>query len=167
MQAIQTGERNILQAFDYSGVTLGPSMFKDQYDQARDYYLNIPDNDILFSFRQRAGLASPGKPMGGWYHTGDSSSAHSFGQWLAAYARMGKLYNDEAIQAKSRNLLHEWGKTIAPDGYFGPVSKPGVEPVQHYPYDKLVGGLVDLAWYLDEPEALSLLERVIIGAWPT
>jgi hypothetical protein len=44
-----------LAPFDYNGVRLLDGMLKKQYLATRDYYFNLPDDDILLGFRKRAG----------------------------------------------------------------------------------------------------------------
>jgi hypothetical protein len=55
-----------LESLDYQGVRLLDGMLKTQYDRTREYYLKIPNDDILKGFRQRAGLPAPGQDIGGW-----------------------------------------------------------------------------------------------------
>jgi DUF1680 family protein len=150
-----------ISSFDLKSVRLSDSRFSRQYAHTHDYYLAIPNDDILYGFRQRAGLPNPGKPMGGWYHTEDGGYSHTFGQWLSAFARMASLDTDKAMKDKVLSLMREWGKTIDPDGFFGGVSCGGTNFISHYMYEKVVGGLVDIAKYLHEPEALQYLDIVI------
>ena len=53
----------LIQRFDYQGVTLGDSPLKRQFDEVRDFYLRIPNDDLLKGYRQRAGLAAPGADL--------------------------------------------------------------------------------------------------------
>src|ERR1700680_4332025 len=87
-----------LQLFDYSGVKLLDSRFKSQYQSARDLFFNIPNDNLLLGFRQRAGLPAPGTPLIGWYggrwtdpsHTSvrDPDIFNAFGQYISGMARM-------------------------------------------------------------------------------
>ena len=54
----------VIEAFDYRGVKLRDSRWRKQVQDAREYYLAIPDDDILHGFRAAAGLPAPGKPLG-------------------------------------------------------------------------------------------------------
>lgn len=159
--------RNVIDSFDLTGVELGKSWLRDQYQQTRDYFLAVPNDDMLFGFRQRAGLPSPGKAMGGWYSGDDrelwysnGGNASTFGQWLSAFARMARATGDTAMRQKALCLLDEWAKTLAPDGFFGSMSRSGKAVVGHYNYDKMVCGLVDIAKYLDNRDALRYLETI-------
>ena len=67
---------------------------------------------------------------------------------------MSRLYRatgDARMRDKAVTLMTEWAKTVKPDGDAG---------MRHYPYDKLVCGLVDLQLYTGHEPAISLLEKV-------
>ena len=121
-----------LEVFDYAGVRLRPSRWQQQYLAGRDFYLALSDDDILHGFRAAAGQTAPGKPLGGWCGK-DSSSI--FGQWLSGMARMYRATGDAEIRDKAVRLFTEWAKTVGANGD----ARMG-----HYPFDKLVCGLVDL-----------------------
>ncbi len=65
---VRAGEaRAVLQNFDYRGVTLDDGSLRRQFDEARDYYLRIPNDDLLKGFRARAHRPAPGADLGGLY----------------------------------------------------------------------------------------------------
>jgi DUF1680 family protein len=136
-----------IQAFDYQGVKLRDSRWRTQVQTARDYYLNVSNDDILCGFRAAAGLPATGKPLGGWCAK-DSQTV--FGQWLSGMARMYRATGDSALRDKASYLLAEWAKTIKPDGDCR---------MHHYSYDKMVCGLVDMKSYADHPDAVPLLDK--------
>jgi hypothetical protein len=140
--------RNKIDTFDYSGVTLGNSRWQKQYQASRDYYFNVSNDDILHGYRQTAGLAAPGKPLGGW---ASPNSNTVFGQWLSGMSRTSKALGDAALRDKVILLFTEWAKTVKPDGNCG---------MRHYPFEKLIGGLVDMQLYLDYKDTTEMLERV-------
>lgn len=159
------GSRNLLEPFNYSGVRLLDGMLRKQYTNTRDYFYNIPNDDILKGFRIRAGMKGWGNDLRGWY-SGDPTLTYwwtkgdtfnTFGQWLSAMARMAKATGDQAIAEKAVHLMMEWGRTIDDDGYFFYSRRPW-QP--HYIYEKTVGGLVDLYEYCGRKDALRLLERI-------
>ena len=159
-----------LRLFDYSGVTLLNSRFKNQYQSMRDLFFNLPNDNLLLGFRQRAGLPAPGTPLIGWYggHWADSNHTsvedpdifNAFGQFISGMARMYKATNDIAILEKASFLIDEWAKAIDRDGYFYYSRKP---QFPHYIYEKTVCGLVDMYAYGGNRNAISYLER--ITAW--
>ena len=159
------GVRSVIESFNYGGVKLKDSMWKDQFDTMMEYYLNIPSDDILKGFRQRTGRSAPGKNLGGWY-TGNASFLlfcpnakkptgvfNTFGQWLGAFARMYKVSDDSMVLEKLLFLLNEWGRAIGKDGYFFYGADPNA---LHYEFEKTVGGLVDIYEYTDEKESGAL-----------
>lgn len=142
------GSRKILTTFEYSGVQLSSSRWQEQYTLAQNFYLGISNDDILYGFRKAAGLPAPGKPLGGWCKTNSSTV---FGQWLSGLSRMYHTTGNIALKDKAVELMNEWGKTIGSDGncHMG-----------HYPYDKIVCGLVDMKKYAGISEAIPLLDKI-------
>jgi len=143
------GAKLKIEAFDYRGVKLRASRWQKQFQAARDFWFGLPEDDILHGFRAAAGLSAPGKPLGGWCARNSSTV---FGQWLSGMARMHRATGDAAIRDKAVRLFTEWAKTVKPDGDCG---------MGHYPFDKLVCGLVDLKVYADVADAIPMLERVV------
>jgi DUF1680 family protein len=150
------GPKVFLEPFNYQGVRLLDGRLRRQYLGARDYYYNLPDNDILKGFRKRVGLPAPGNDLGGWCRN-DASVV--FGQWLSGMARMYKATGDAAMRDKAVRLMREWGKTTQADGLFYDAKENRAEH-SHYVFDKTVCGLVDLYEYAGEKEALTLLDRL-------
>jgi DUF1680 family protein len=150
-----TGAPGALEAFDYRGVRLLPSRWLDQYQQTRDYYLTVSNDDILNGYRVAAGLPAPGKTLGGWCAR---NSDEVFGQWLSGFSRMYCATGDQAVRDKAAYLLEEWGKTVPADGN----CRMGL-----YGYDKLVCGLVDLQTYAGISAARPLLEVTMAWAMRT
>src|SRR6266403_5566373 len=137
-----------IEAFDYQGVRLRASRWQQQYQSARDFYFGVSDDDILCGYRRAAGLAAPGKPLGGWCSTNSNTV---FGQWLSGMSRMARANADTAMREKVVRLFTEWARTVKPDGNCG---------MRHYPFEKLVGGLVDMQLYADFPDTTAMLEKV-------
>ena len=140
---------NKIEPFEYVGVRLLESRWQKQFQAARDFWLGLPEEDILHGFRKAAGFAAPGKPMGGWC---ERNSDTVFGQWLSGMARVSRATGDSAIRDKAVRLFTEWFKTVKEDGNCG---------MMHYPFEKLVCGLVDLQMYGGHAEAGVALEKVV------
>jgi len=146
----QPGEpRVVLESFDYRGVRLRKSRWLDHFQSSRDYYFEVPNDDILHGWRAAAGLPAPGKPLGGWCARNSNTV---FGQWLSGMARIYCATGDVPLRDKAAYLLSEWAKTIKPDGNCG---------MDLYAYDKLVCGLVDMAQYAGNTDATPLLEKTL------
>lgn len=142
------GSRAKIQSFDFEGVRLGASRWGDQYSHGRDFYNGVSNDDILQGFRAEAGLAAPGKTLGGWC---ERNSSTVFGQWLSGMSRMYRATGDSEIRDKASYLMTEFAKTVGSDGNcrMGP-----------YPYEKLTCGLVDMHVYANQSDAIPLLEKV-------
>src|SRR5262252_5617825 len=143
-----TKTRFKIEPFDYRGVLLRASRWQQQYQAARDFYFGVSDDDILCGYRRAAGFAAPGKTLGGWCATNSNTV---FGQWLSGMSRIACANEDSAMREKVVRLFTEWARTVQPDGDCG---------MRHYPYEKLVGGLVDMQLYLDYPDTTAMLEKV-------
>lgn len=144
--------KSVLQTFDYKGVTLHDSRLKMQFDEVRDFYLRLPNDDLLRGYRLRAGLPAPGVDLGGVY-----LGHNTFGQVLSGLARMYAATGDAACKEKAEALMRGWAECIAPDGFFFIDKDPQLPP---YYYDKMVCGLVDLVVYCGTEEARSHLGRI-------
>ena len=149
-QSAASGSRTAarIEPFDYQSVRLRPSRAKTQADAAREFYFGLSDDDILHGARQEAGLPAPGQVLGGWC----ARNSHSvMGQWLSGMSRLYRATGDARMRDKAVTLMTEWAKTVKPDGDAG---------MRHYPYDKLVCGLVDLQLYAGHDAAIPVLEKV-------
>lgn len=138
-----------IESFDYQNVHLSGSRWQKQYQAARDFYLGVSNDDILHGYRAAAGLPAPGKALGGWCATNSNTV---FGQWLSGMSRFYRATDDNEMKDKAVLLFTEWAKTVKPDGNCG---------MGHYPFEKLVGGLVDLQLYAGYDGAGAMLEKVV------
>lgn len=143
-----------LTTFDYHNVKLDDCMWKLQFDETRDAYLRVPNDDLLKGFRLRAGKPAPGVDLGGWY---SSDFFHIFGQYISGLSRMYAATGDIACKNKVDALIAGWADCIAPDGYFYYSDKPNAT---HYVYDKMVCGLLDAYLYCGNKKALTHLSRI-------
>ncbi len=144
----------MIEPFGYQGVSLGDGPLRRQVDAARADYLEIPNDDLLKGFRERAGRPAPGIDLGGWY---SSDVFHVFGQILSGLARLYAVTGDVACRAKAEALVKAWDECIEPDGYFFYSRKPNAP---HYIYDKMVGGLTDLVVFCDSKLAAQALAKI-------
>jgi hypothetical protein len=134
-----------IQSLNYQGVRLLPGPMKTRYEQTRDYYFHVPDDDILKGFRRRAGLPAPGRDMGGW---ASKNSEIVFGQWLSGMSRMYAGTHDVPMRDKAVHLLTEFSKTLSKFS------------CGHYGYEKFVCGLVDLPMFTGDRSGLPMLEHI-------
>ena len=137
-----------IEPFDYEGVRLRPSRWKDQVDGAREFYFGLSNDNILHRYRKDSGRPAPGAPLGGWCGH-DSNTV--LGQWLSGMSRMYRATGDARMRDKAVALVSAWAQTIKADGDAG---------MRHYPFDKMVCGLVDLHLYAGYGDAILVLEKI-------
>ena len=58
-----------MQAFDFQDVTLNPGRWKDALDETMNFYLNIPNDNIMKYMRESVGRPAPGIYYTGWVST--------------------------------------------------------------------------------------------------
>lgn len=150
------GDKKIkLQPFAFNGVKVNSSSLRRQLEYIKNYYLEIPNDDLLKGFRQRIGLSTYGaKDLGGWYTT---DTFHIFGQLLSSYSRLFAATGDVNCKNKTIALIEGWAECIEDDGYFYYTKHPNAP---HYIFDKMVGGLVDAATFTGYQKALTYLSVV-------
>ncbi len=147
--------KTVVEPFEFGSVTLSDDTWlKTQFLDTKEYYLRIPNDDLLKPFRERAGRPAPGERLGGWY---DAGSGHVFYQIVSGYARMYAITGDERCRDKARTLIEEWARCIEPDGYF--LSRKGASE-QAYLYDKAIDALLDMDCYCGDRRALGSLDRI-------
>jgi len=147
-------ERRVLMPFDYQGVRMTGGLLRKQLEDANEFYLRIPNDDLLLGFRRRAGKPHPGVELGGWY---SDDVFHIFGQILSGLSRLYAATGDPACKAKAEALYEGWRDCIASDGYFYYSDKPNAP---HYIFDKMAGGLIDMAIYLGRHDTLDSLAKI-------
>src|SRR5215475_10102600 len=78
----------VVKPFDNNQVTLSPSLFTTNRDLMHQFLLNYPIDNMLFLFRQNAGLANPpgARAPGGWEVDGGNLRGHYAGHFLSAMA---------------------------------------------------------------------------------
>ena len=146
---VRSAAAHALEPFDYRNVRLLPSRWQQQVEVARTFFHeHVSIDDVLQGFRAAANLPAPGRPLGGWC---GKDSNNVFGQWLSGLTRLARVTGDESLRTMALTLYTEWAKTIGADGN---------ARMDHYPFDKLVCGLVDLARYGEHRAAIDTLTRV-------
>lgn len=134
-----------LQGFDYEHVALLDSHFKGQRDETIQLYLAHLDNDdVLHESRLLAGLPTRANGMPGW--------GPSIGQYFGAYAKLYKATGDARIRDKVLDLFDGWAAC----------ADANEKVLDHgtYPYEKFLGGLLDLYEYMGVTRAAQYISRL-------
>jgi uncharacterized protein len=145
----------------YAQVQFAPGPLDTQARQNHRFVMDLNEDALLYPFRKRAGLNSPGTDLGGWYGTYEFAPGATFGQWLSALARYSAISGDVATKNKVGRLVRGYAATIDTDGKFFQNNR-----FPSYTYDKLVGGLVDAKQHTNDGAALSTLLRTNAAAVP-
>jgi uncharacterized protein len=125
-------EPNLPREFGYGAVTLLPSRFRDQAEEAAMTYGGLDEDMILKGFRRQTGMPAPGPDMAGWCA---SNSAVIFGQIVSGLVRLGKALDRPDLIEKAVRLYRGWRETLPADGN---------ARMRLYDWEKLVQGLTDL-----------------------
>ena len=158
--AVRPAERRKLREFAYSQVRLTEGPLADFYRRMRAHYLKLDEERLLKVYRQRAGMPSPGRDMGGWYDADGFVPGHLMGQFVSGMARMHANNGDTAAGAKARRLVQ--GYAAAFERSREPYASRKAEATwASYVLDKYEIGLLDAATLAAVDEARALLPRVI------
>ncbi|HVZ16858.1 MAG TPA: beta-L-arabinofuranosidase domain-containing protein, partial [Terriglobales bacterium] len=160
----------ILGEFGYGDVTIMSELHEQQLKNTHDVLMNLSEDSVLKPLRQMSGIAAPGEDLGGWYTYDpayDMNKAFdpgfapgcTFGQWVSALARDYAITRDEATREKVIRLNRLYAQTISADYYLK-------NRFPAYCYDKLLLGLLDSHTYVQDPQALAILEQTTKTALP-
>lgn len=134
-----------LHGANYQGVTLLQSPFRVQRDETLELYLKHPSNDnILHQLRIKAGIPSTVNGMPGW--------GPSIGQYLGAYAKWYCNTKDQRVWKKCMNLFHGWCECARRCDH--------VLNMGTYPYEKMLGGMLDMYEYMGVEEVRPWLLQI-------
>lgn len=150
-ESIQKGKR-VIYPFNYKNVTLENGDLSRQFTEVCEYYLRIPNDDLLKPYRERAGKSAPGVNLGGCY-----IGHNPFGQIISGYARMYAATGDRIFKDKAVSLINGWAECIEPDGFFFAEKDPQIIP---YLYEKMVCALVDVFEFCGDKSALDYLSKI-------
>jgi hypothetical protein len=154
--------REVLREYPYGGVTLTGGPLQEQYERIHASYLALDNDRLLKVYRQRAGLPSSGRDMGGWYDTDGFVPGHSLGQYISGLARIGATTSDPACTTKVGELVRGFAATLGADNQS--IIRPQTNLWICYTLDKHFGGLIDAYRLAHVDEARDLLPRVLAGS---
>jgi hypothetical protein len=86
------------------------------YRRTQAHFLGLDEDRILKVYRQRAGMAAPGRDMGGWYDANGFVPGHLIGQFISGLARIHAHTGLPEAAAKARRLVLGYGATVERDG---------------------------------------------------
>jgi uncharacterized protein len=157
--------RRKLREFAYADVKLTSGPITDMYRRMHAHFVGLDEDRLLKVYRQRAGMAAPGRDMGGWYDADGFVPGHLLGQIISALSRIHAHTGDAEAAAKARRLVRGYGAAFEKDGF--PYASAKASTWACYILDKHEIGLLDACNLAGIGEARALLPRVIEGAKAT
>ncbi|HET6217367.1 MAG TPA: beta-L-arabinofuranosidase domain-containing protein, partial [Acidobacteriaceae bacterium] len=154
--------REVLREYPYGAVTLTGGPLQEQYDRIHASYLALDNDRLLKVYRQRAGLPSPGRDMGGWYDADGFIPGHALGQYISGLARFAATTRDPACATKVQELVRGFAATLGTDNQS--IIRPQTNQWICYTLDKHFVGLIDAYTLAHVEEARDLLPRVLDGS---
>lgn len=142
-------------SFDFKNITLQESLWKKALDETIDFYLELPNDNIMKYMRESAGKEAPGSYYTGWYPK--SRGIALIGQWLSAFSRLYAISGKEALREKALFLVEDFWDCCekAED------RNPFLTPRSHYNIEKLICAHCDLHLYCQYPDAKKRTEYLI------
>lgn len=157
-----------LEAFDLQEVRLleGPCLAAQEAN--RRYLQELDFDRLLYTFRQNAGLPTPGKPLGGWEAPTVEVRGHFIGHFLSACALMYASAGDEALKAKGTAMVAELAKcqqalggdylAAFPTAFWDRLEGKDAPWAPYYTIHKIMAGLLDMYQLCGDQQALDLLK---------
>jgi hypothetical protein len=159
-----------LAEFGYGDVAMASEAHEAQLMNTHEVLMALSEDSLLKPFRQMSGMAAPGEALGGWYNYNPDydyrkgfdegfAPGCTFGQWVSALARVYAITGEEAAREKVLRLNRLYAETIT--GQFYEKNR-----FPAYTYDKLLLGLLDAHTYVNDPQAMAILEHTTNTALP-
>src|SRR5215469_17932209 len=166
----ETPETAPLAEFGYGEVFMTGDLQEAQLMNTHGVLMSLSEDSLLKPFRQMSGMPAPGADLDGWYgydpdydYRKDFDDGFApgcpFGQWVSALARAYAINRDEATRQKVLRLNRLYAQTITADVYTK-------NRFPAYTYDKLLLGLIDSHTYVNDPQALPILQQTTNTALP-
>ncbi|XP_071690329.1 uncharacterized protein [Rutidosis leptorrhynchoides] len=152
-------------------VRLDPDSVHGQAQQTNLEYLLLLDVDnLVWSFRKTAGLATPGTAYGGWESPDQELRGHFVGHYLSASAKMWASTGNTTLKQKMTAVVSALGEcqeklsggylSAFPSEFFDRFE--AVKPVwaPYYTIHKIMAGLVDQYVYAGNNQALNMVTQM-------
>ena len=170
-----------MQYFDINHVRLTPgSVYYDRQQNMNAFLLSISDDQMLYNFRQAAGLPTgDAAPMTGWDEPTGKLRGHTTGHYLSGLALAYAATGDVRFREKAGYLVRELGKcqdAFAAGGKTAPGFLSAYDEEQfdlleqltpypeiwapYYTLDKIMSGLFDCYVLTGNAQALAIEEKI-------
>jgi uncharacterized protein len=160
-----------IQPFSMTEVRLQDELFKNAMETNRRYLHLLPNDRLLYSFRQTAGIPTTAAPFGGWEAADCELRGHyNGGHYLSACALTYASTGDEELKKKADALVGELavcqGKLSG--GYLGAYPATFYDRLRDgkrvwapfYTYHKIMAGHLDMYLHCGNEQGLETCEKM-------
>jgi uncharacterized protein len=167
-----------VEPFPLARVRLLDGPFKRQMEINQRWFLALPTDRLLHTFRLNAGLPSSAQPLGGWEKPdcelrGHFAGGHYLSACALAYAATGdsgsKRKGDEMVAelAKCQDKLGDGYLSAFPETFFDRLREGNRVWAPFYTYHKILAGHLDMYAYCGNRQALETAEKMAdwVGHW--
>lgn len=144
-----------MKSFDFKNVTLDDGLLKKALDETLNFYLRIPNDNIMKYMRESAGKEAPGVHYTGWFP--NSRGIALIGQWLSAFSRMYAISQNTAFRDKALYLADEFWDCLR----LAKERAPFLTSRSHYDLEKLLRAHCDLHLYCQYDKAREKAEYLV------
>lgn len=144
-----------MKSFDFKEVTLDDGILKKTLNETLDFYLKIPNDNIMKYMRESAGKEAPGIYYTGWFP--NSRGIALIGQWLSAFSRMYAVSENIAFRDKAVYLADEFWDCFK----LAQERAPFLTSRSHYDLEKLLRAHCDLHLYCGYHNAKEKAEYLV------
>nr|WP_294950597.1 glycoside hydrolase family 127 protein [uncultured Mucilaginibacter sp.] len=170
-QAIKPSITAKAQSFNLNNVKLLPGRFKDNMERDAKWMLSISNASLLHTWRLNAGIASDGKPLGGWEAPNCELRGHTMGHMLSGLALTYASTGEVVYKQKADSLvtaLAECQQALDDGGYLSAFPKQFITRAINgqnvwapwYTIHKVMAGLTDMYLYTGSKQALDIAEKM-------
>ncbi len=155
-----------VEAFDLADVRLLPSPFTAARDRNTEYLLSLDPDRLLYTFRQNAGLPTPGEPLGGWEKPSFEIRGQFLGHYLTACSEMYRSGGDARFKDRVDLLVAELAKcqdkigtgylSAFPASHFDRLETGQRVWAPYYVIHKIMAGLLDANQLCGNVQALDV-----------
>lgn len=173
----------LIKPFDLGSVTIQDNVFTGNRDRDYDYLLSVNDDQLLYNFRDAAGLDTKNAPPAeGWDAPDCNLRGHTTGHYLTAIAQAYTSSCEDRFKDKIDYMVSELGKcqdAMAASDKFSPGFLSGYSEEQfekledlttypkiwapYYTLHKIMAGLIDCFTLAENARALDICRK--IGDW--
>ncbi len=145
-----------LSALPLGSVSIDGGLYKEVIDYWGKFYLNIPNDNILYEFRMNTGVQNPpGTRLGGW---SIQLKGYEANEWISGFCKLYAITGNKAYKDKAMTLLDEWYQCF--ERNVGGLMWYN----SHYALKRWVDAFLDSYTYLGNKNALERIDALYTWA---